>query len=169
MLKKSQVEQSRLHIHEMITEEERIKLEIYFSSVIHKLARSIAHVLRLPIRQQLIATSIVYFKRFYTKNEYIEADPLLLCATSFYLASKVEECPTHIKTLVNEMKHLYGSNFPYDATNISEFEFYLLQDLDYHTIVYHPYKTLHLFIQHLRLEKTILQTARYTCLIPVSY
>jgi cyclin-C len=158
---KLKLDQSRMQIHELITPEERIKLEIYFSSIIHKITRSIAHVLRIPIRQQIIATAIVYFKRFYTKNEYIEIDPILMCATCFYLASKVEECPTHIKTLVNEMKLSYPSIFSYDTTHVSECEFYLLQDLEYYTVVFHPYKTLYLFIHHLKLEKAVLQTCSF--------
>ena len=137
------------------------KLSIYYTSVIHKLARSIAHVLHVSIRQQVIATSIVYFKRFYFKNEIKKVDPMLMCAVSYYLACKAEECPTHIKTVVNEMRHLFAALFPYEAKHISEYEFYLLQDLEFYTIVYHPYKTLEMFVQKLGFEKLVLQGASY--------
>jgi cyclin C len=160
LLTKSQLDQSRLKTLQKITDKELMKLDLYYTSVIHKLARSIASVVKLPIRQQTIATAIVFYKRFYTKNDIVEVDPLLICATCFFVASKAEECPIHIKTLVNEMKHLYGSQFPFDASFISEFEFYLLQDLDYYTVVYHPYHTLNICIQHLKLGKTVLQSAR---------
>jgi cyclin C len=37
----------------------------------------------------------------------------------------------------------YGiKTFPSDYTKLAEMEFYLLSDLDFHLIVYHPYRTL---------------------------
>ncbi len=81
---------------------------------------------------------------------------------------KVEECPTHIKSVMNEMRHLFGANFSYDCISIAEFEFFLMEDLDFYTIVYHPYRPLQKYVpiltksylNFLSLEKNILQTAR---------
>lgn len=71
----------------------RSQLTIFFLSllhiVLHKLARSISHALHTHTRQQVIATSLVYFKRFFVKNGLESMDPLLVCATCFYLASMV--------------------------------------------------------------------------------
>jgi cyclin C len=107
----------------------------------------------------VISTAIVYFKRFFVKNSFISADPMLIIAASFYLATKTEESPVHIKTVVNEMKHLFADKFPYFAEDISEYEFYLLEALDFYTIVYHPYDSLTLYCGLLNLEKSVLQTA----------
>lgn len=46
---------------------------------------------QLKLRQQVIATAIVYFKRFYSRNSLKCVDPLLLAPTAIFLASKVEE------------------------------------------------------------------------------
>lgn len=46
---------------------------------------------QLKLRQQVIATATVYFKRFYARNSLKCIDPLLLAPTSVFLASKVEE------------------------------------------------------------------------------
>lgn len=46
---------------------------------------------QLKLRQQVIATATVYFKRFYARNSVKCIDPLLLAPTSVFLASKVEE------------------------------------------------------------------------------
>jgi len=46
---------------------------------------------QLKLRQQVIATAIVYFKRFYSRNSMKCVDPLLLAPTAVFLASKVEE------------------------------------------------------------------------------
>lgn len=61
---------------------------------------------------------------------------------------KVEECPIHIKSIVNEMRHLFGANFPYDSVSIAEFEYYLMEDLEFYTIVYHPYRPLQRYHLH---------------------
>lgn len=45
----------------------------------------------LKLRQQVIATATVYFKRFYARNSLKSIDPLLLAPTCVFLASKVEE------------------------------------------------------------------------------
>lgn len=45
----------------------------------------------LKVRQQVIATATVYFKRFYARNSLKNIDPLLLAPTCLFLASKVEE------------------------------------------------------------------------------
>jgi len=63
-----------------------------------------------------------------------------------YVAAKVEETPVHIKTVVSESRHCFNEygikTFPSDYTKLAEMEFYLLSDLDFHLIVYHPYRTL---------------------------
>lgn len=46
---------------------------------------------QLKLRQQVIATATVYFKRFYARNSLKCIDPLLLAPTAVFLASKVEE------------------------------------------------------------------------------
>ena len=81
-----------------------ITFNIYYCTIIHKLARSISTVTRAECRQQVIATAIVFLKRFYTKYSMAEVDPLLMCCTSFYMATKAEEAPCHVKTVVGQMK-----------------------------------------------------------------
>ena len=44
---------------------------------------------------------------------------------------------------MNEMRHLFGTSFPYDAQAIADFEFLLLEDLEFCTIVFHPYRPLY--------------------------
>ena len=46
---------------------------------------------QLKVKQQVIATAIVYFRRFYVRNSLKCIDPLLLAPTCLFLASKVEE------------------------------------------------------------------------------
>lgn len=106
---------------------------------------------QLKLRQQVIATSIVYFKRFYARNSLKNIDPLLLVPTCIFLSSKVEEfgvisnnrlittCQTVVKT---KFSYAYSQEFPYRINHILECEFYLLENLDCCLIVYQPYRPL---------------------------
>lgn len=101
----------------------------------------------LNVRQQVIATAIVYFKRFYTRNAFYLCDPLLIAPTCFYLATKIEECVTPLKLIIKEMdlvaRHFdFVNGFPYKTEAAIECEFYLLEELDCYLIVYHPYRPL---------------------------
>jgi cyclin C len=62
---------------------------------------------RLVIRQQAIATAQMYIKRFYTKVEIRRTNPYLVISTALYLACKMEECPQHIRLIVQEARSLW--------------------------------------------------------------
>merc|ERR1712018_217128 len=57
----------------------------------------------LKVRQQVIATATIYFKRFYSKYSFKTCDPLLMAPTVLFLASKVEEFGviSHTRLLFN--------------------------------------------------------------------
>ena len=61
---------------------------------------------KLQLRQRVIATAIVFFRRFYLKNSYCETDPFLVIAACCYVAAKAEESPLHIKNVVAEARLL---------------------------------------------------------------
>ena len=99
------------------------------------------------VRQQVIATAIVYFKRFYTRNAFSRCDPLLVAPTCFYMATKIEECVIPLKLIVREMDLVarnfdFPQGFSYKTEAAIECEFYILEELDCYLIVYHPYRPL---------------------------
>uniref|UniRef100_A0ABI7WV76 Cyclin-like domain-containing protein n=1 Tax=Felis catus TaxID=9685 RepID=A0ABI7WV76_FELCA len=67
-----------------LSEEEYWKLQIFFTNVIQALGE------HLKLRQQVIATATVYFKRFYARYSLKSIDPVLMAPTCVFLASKVE-------------------------------------------------------------------------------
>lgn len=116
-------------------------LAIYFANVISKLGK------KLQLRQRVIATATVFFRRFYLKNSYCETDPFIVISACCYLAAKAEEFPVHIKNVVTESRTLFKDNynvkhFPSDNTKLAEMEFYLMDDLECDLTVFHPYRTL---------------------------
>ncbi|GBE79033.1 cyclin-like protein [Sparassis latifolia] len=117
-------------------------LAIFFANLISKLGK------KLQLRQRVIATATVFFRRFYVKNSYCETDPFIVVAACCYVASKAEESPVHIKNVVSEARMLFGSeeygvkSFPSDNSKLAEMEFYLVDDLECDLTVFHPYRTL---------------------------
>lgn len=131
---------------------------------------------QLKLKQQVIATATVYFKRFYARNSLKSIDPLLLSPTCVFLASKVEEfgvisnsrlittCQTvcaltfiilfinffnfylHFP-VKNKLNYAYTQEFPYRTNHILECEFYLLENLDCCLIVFQPYRPLLQLVQ----------------------
>lgn len=66
---------------------------------------------KLSLRQRIIATATVFFRRFYLKNSYCDTDPFIVIAACCYVAAKAEESPVHIKNVVTEARLLFGSAF----------------------------------------------------------
>jgi len=115
-------------------------IEIWGANIIQRICK------RLGLRQQVIATASIYLRRFYLRNSYCETDTPLVCATCCYVAAKAEETPVHIKSLVNEARHVFQetgfNSFQADTTKLAEMEFYLIEELDFHLIVFQPYRSL---------------------------
>ncbi|GAB0090504.1 cyclin C [Sergentomyia squamirostris] len=160
ILDKQDLIRERQYDLQILTEEEYQKIFIFFSNLIQILGES------LKIRQQVIATATVYFKRFYARNSLKSIDPLLLAPTCIFLASKVEEfgvisnsrlistCQTVIK---NKFSFAFvGQEFPFRTNHILECEFYLLENLDCCLIVYQPYRPLLQLIQDIGQEEQLL-------------
>lgn len=85
ILTKDDLVRDRRYDLQFLTPEEYQKLNIFFANLIQVLGE------QLKLRQQVIATATVYFKRFYVRNSFRSIDPLLMAPTCIFLASKVEE------------------------------------------------------------------------------
>jgi len=113
----------------------------YLLPVITKLGK------KLQLRQRVIATATVFFRRFYLKNAYCETDPFAVIPACIYVAAKAEESSVHIKNVISESRSLFSQTygiktFPSDNSKLAEMEFYLVDDLECDLVVYHPYRTL---------------------------
>ncbi|KAI0676645.1 cyclin-like protein [Trametes maxima] len=116
-------------------------LNIFFANLIAKLGK------KLQLRQRVIATATVFFRRFYLKNSYCDTDPFIVAAACCYVAAKAEESPVHIKNVVSEARIVFGDDygiksFPTDNSKLAEMEFYLVDELECDLTVFHPYRTL---------------------------
>ena len=80
------------------------------------------------------------FELILGRNGFAGSNGYLVCASCIYLAAKVEECPLHIRSITTELRAL--CNWTLESSAIAEFEFRLLQELDFSLLVYHPYSFL---------------------------
>uniref|UniRef100_A0A2K5RW59 Cyclin-like domain-containing protein n=1 Tax=Cebus imitator TaxID=2715852 RepID=A0A2K5RW59_CEBIM len=119
-----------------LSEEEYWKLQIFFTNVIQALGE------HLKLKQQVIATATVYFKRSYARYSLKSIDLVLMAPTCLFLASKLRNL----------------ENFP-RMNHILECEFYLLQLMDCCLIVYHPYSPLLQHVQDVGQEDMLLPLA----------
>ncbi|KAG0669255.1 RNA polymerase II holoenzyme cyclin-like subunit [Maudiozyma exigua] len=123
-------------LHRDLHYDKDYNLRIYCYFLIMKLGR------RLNIRQVALATAHVYLARFLLRASVREVNLYLLVTTCVYLACKVEECPQYIRSLVSEARSLWPEFIPPDPTKVTEFEFYLIEELDSYLMVHHPYKSM---------------------------
>lgn len=112
-------------------------LNLYLTQQVNRLGK------RLAIRQQPLATAQVYLKRFYLRVEIRRTNPYLFIATAVYLACKMEECPQHIRLVVQEARSLWPSEFiGQDISKLGECEFFLISEMSSQLIIHQPYRTL---------------------------
>lgn len=140
------------------SEEDYHKILIFFANFIQSLGE------QLKLRQQVIATATVYFKRFYARNSLKCIDPWLMAPTCIFLASKVEEfgvisnsrlmttCQTVVK---NKFSHAYPQEYPYRINSVLECEFFLLEMMDCCLVLYHPYRPLTEYFKELAHEDSL--------------
>ncbi|CAN0296319.1 unnamed protein product [Lampetra planeri] len=145
-----------------LTEEEYWKIHIFFANVIQALGE------QLKLRQQVIATATVYFKRFYARYSLQCIDPVLMAPTCVFLASKVEEFGvisnsrliTAASTVFkNKFSYAFSKDFPFRVNHVLECEFYLLELMDCCLIVYHPYRALTQYVHDMGPDEQLLQIA----------
>jgi len=134
------------------------KLMILYANIIQSIGE------QLKLRQQVIATATVFFRRFYVRNCLNSCDPLLMAPTCLFLAAKVEEhgaisqnrlVNATTQIVRNKYRDVFSqlNDYPYRGPNILECEFYLLELMDCCLIVFHPYRPLLQFLSDLGINK----------------
>nr|CDS33563.1 g1:s specific cyclin C [Hymenolepis microstoma] len=136
------------------SEEEYQKIMIFFVDVIQAFGKSV------EVRQQVIATASVYFRRFYSRTSLKSIDPWLMAPSCLFLASKVEEYGViQPKSLITACCKVVSSQYskyfkdyvyPYRTHDVFECEFILMEAMDCSLVVFHPYRPLLNFCNDLK-------------------
>lgn len=154
LLDKQELLRERTNDLKLISEEDYQKVMVFFANFIQGLGEI------MKVRQQVVATATVFFKRFYAKNSIKSIDPLLMCPTALYLAAKVDEYGVLSNTrLMQACSNLVKQKFSYafhqpaeysfKINHVWECEFYLLELMDCCLIVFHPYRPLQQYVHDL--------------------
>jgi len=124
---------------------------------------------RLDWRQPVIATAIVFFRRFFVRSSLAKFDPRLVVPTCLYIAGKVEEMgQIKVEKVLNQFEKVTLNNgrkvaplyFPkYTPSQVHDYEFYILNELSCDLVVFHPYRSLVSFIEDAQLDNSLLQTS----------
>ncbi|CAD5217010.1 unnamed protein product [Bursaphelenchus xylophilus] len=131
-------------------EEEYQKIMIFYCNLIQAVGAD------NKLRQQIVATAMTYFRRFYVRRSLKDIDPILMAGTCVFVASKTEEfmilSTTRIANFINSYLRRYTSKpeFSLRPQFIHEAEFMLLQIIDCSLYVWHPYRSLKVLFQDLK-------------------
>ena len=119
---------------------------------------------RLRLKQRVIATAIIYFKRIYVSVGLSQYDPRIVAPTCVFIAAKCEECPANAKAVIAAAKRalrrrdaddsamdesVSDDEYEYAVTDMLAMEYDCLQMLTFDLVVYHPYRTLSALIANM--------------------
>mmetsp|Transcript_15015 Transcript_15015/g.37993 ORF Transcript_15015/g.37993 Transcript_15015/m.37993 type:complete len:166 (+) Transcript_15015:125-622(+) len=127
------------HDLEEFTPIELAKIHSEYASIIQRIGSSI----RLQCPRRVVATAIVYFKRFYKRNSLTSYNPDLVAPTCLYFACKVEEFLVSAQQVVQACDEVLAK---WKETELLSCELLLLDELRHGSIVFHPYSCLDEYI-----------------------
>ncbi|KAM7521857.1 hypothetical protein LguiA_011759 [Lonicera macranthoides] len=117
-------------------------IKMHMANYIARLAQNV------KVRQRVVATAVTYMRRVYTRKSMTEYDPRLVAPTCLYLASKAEESTVQARLLVFYIKKIHADEkYRYEIKEILEMEMKILEALNYHLVIYHPYRALSQLLQ----------------------
>lgn len=148
MFDKTEIWKQRAEDMKVYSEEEYNRLNIFWANFITAVATECAHSqanVGCKLRQQVIATAIVYFKRFYLRQSFRDMCPFLVASTALFLACKVEEHTTlsvssFLKNTALVLPKRWGVPFETNAAKngvLYDSEFILVEILDCCLVVHH--------------------------------
>lgn len=121
---------------------------------------------RLRVRQIIIYTAIIFYRRFYQTQSFVNFDPHLVVGTVFFLASKVEESQLSLTTVASVLHHYTTtgvdedeSMYTFQDKDILECEFYVIEALQFDLILHHPFPSLLQLLDEFEIHEECLQLA----------
>jgi len=120
-----------------LTLEEIFQIQAYHVHYISQLARV------MKVRQRVVATAAVYFRRFYLRSSFEEHDPRLVAPACLFLAAKAEESAVQARHLEQAAKKCREEvEFLFNVRALLDMELVVLEASAFGLAVYHPYRAL---------------------------
>lgn len=148
-------EQRETDIFGLFTQPEITLLHLFFSNYICKIGQ------KLKLKQRVIATACVFFKRFYLDGSFVTHDPRTVAVTVLFLACKSEECRVNADDMVSAVSAVacsLGDGWVISMAELMASEFEVLEHLNFNLVVFHPYRLLTQYLLDVNLCQS-LQTA----------
>jgi len=121
--------------HQVLLEQANLLCNFYVQKI-----PQIGQLLGLPDKP--VASAITFFKRFFLHKSILQYPPDQIMITSVYLACKAEEFHIDAEELARQVKR--------DANQILNNELMVLEGVNFHLNVYHPYRPLYGFVSSLK-------------------
>mmetsp|Transcript_20046 Transcript_20046/g.27923 ORF Transcript_20046/g.27923 Transcript_20046/m.27923 type:complete len:280 (+) Transcript_20046:113-952(+) len=130
------------------------RLRLFFVEMMHQMGKE------LKLRQRVISTSVVFFKRFYLKRCFGEFDPRITSITMLFLAAKVEETYSNAKFFVGLAKENKKFAPVYENLDVTvdmmlKLESFAMEALNFDLIVFHPYRPITMILADMGLKKLL--------------
>eukprot|EP00873_Tetraselmis_striata_P038570 jgi/Tetstr1/458834/TSEL_045217.t1 len=141
-----------------LTDDQIRKIKSFHTLVISDLAKN------LKLRQRVTGTAVHYFRRYYTRNCFVESDPRLVAQACLYLAAKAEECPVQVQRIKQYMdtrqKRVGTIGIQeFSIKEMLDYELQVLEELDFDLAVFNPYRPLVDMVKDAQLPQEMIDKA----------
>jgi hypothetical protein len=99
----------------------------------------------LKTSKKVMATALVFFKRFYLSNSVLEHDTSSMLLTAIYLSAKIEEEYMDVDYIVRTLELQAENKY------VLENEMKLLRGINFQLAIFHPFRTIKGFVEGWRL------------------
>jgi cyclin H len=105
----------------------------------------------LKLTKKVMASALVFFKRFYLSNSVLEQDTSKMMLTAIYLSAKIEEEVCDVDFIVRTLELDTNESVERPQAYVLENEMRLLQGINFQLVILHPFRTIKGFVEGWRL------------------
>lgn len=138
------------------------QIKLFYTQLMHALGT------RLRLRQRVVCTAVVFWRRFFTTHTLLAHDPLLLAAAALWMSGKVEESSVAATRVVRELDQLGLGRGMLKVEDLYKAEYTLLEVVKSNLAVTHPHDTLSRLLAAADLRES-LGVERSDCLVQAAF
>ncbi|XP_066511772.1 cyclin-H-like isoform X1 [Hoplias malabaricus] len=113
-------------------------------------------VFKPAMPKSVVGTACMYFRRFYLNNSLMEYHPRTIMLTCAYLSCKVDEFNVSCTQFVGNLQENPAAQ-ERALEQILEYELLLIQQLNFHLVIYNPYRPMEGFLIDLKTRYPLLE------------
>ncbi|EFC41600.1 cyclin box fold domain-containing protein [Naegleria gruberi] len=133
----------KLVADDLLTPEEESIIVQKYCGILFEISTQLGYPLHVK------ATALSFMKRFYLKHSVMEYDIVFMMLTCIFLATKTEEKFVALANFLEKVNEIVSDASSLTTQIIFKYELVLLQGLEFHLMVYHPYRSLYAYVHDL--------------------